>query len=162
MASVRGEAEGGVATSPARPPRPLPAGGAQAAGPLRPHHGRSGGQAVAGSGAGLGAPALAEGSAGATQAQGVLHVHRAAGLGQGERVPVGRAGQEGAVPRPSCTRVLGLPGPAAIRAGARLPVGRVHMLLGRCGRAPGRSEQVQRINQVLKATGSMLFVDTKI
>jgi hypothetical protein len=48
---------------------------------------------VASGGAGLGAPALAEMNDGAAQTRGVLLVHRAAGLGEGERVPVGRIGR---------------------------------------------------------------------
>jgi hypothetical protein len=59
--------------------------------PNCPHYARAGGAAVAGGGAGLGAPARAHGSTGAAPARGVLHVDRAAGVGQGEWVPVGRA-----------------------------------------------------------------------
>jgi len=50
---------------------------------------RAGGAAVAGGGAGLGTPALAEETVGVAPAQRVLHFRRAAGLGQGERVPLG-------------------------------------------------------------------------
>ena len=47
---------------------------------------------MAGGGAGLGDPALVHGSDGAAPDQGVLHLRRAAGLGQGELVLLGRTG----------------------------------------------------------------------
>ena len=100
---------------------------------------RTGGAALAGGHTGLGPSALAEVKDGAAQAQRVLHVERAAGLGEGERVPVGRAGMQRVGPhQPLRTRRLWrAPGGSAVGAGARLPVERVDELLGSCGRAPG-------------------------
>jgi hypothetical protein len=65
-------------------------GGAAAARPYGADHARAGGAAVAGRGAGLGSPSRAEDTKSAAPVWGVLHVRRAAGLGQGERVPVGQ------------------------------------------------------------------------
>ena len=104
-------------------PRPLCGGGAAAAGPHRSHHARAGGAAVAGGGAGLGATAHAQGGDGAAPSQGVLHVCRAAGLGQGERLPMGGVDPE-LVDQPLCSRRLGrTPGGATVGVAARLSVG---------------------------------------
>jgi hypothetical protein len=76
-----------------------------------------------------------EGVGGEAQDHGVLHVRRATGLGQGERLPVGHADMH---PR----RRGRAAGGAAVGAGARLPVGLHDVRRSRVGRAPGESVQV--------------------
>ena len=145
MARVRGAAQGVPAARPARDlSRTLYEGGARAAGPHGRHHARAGGAAVAGGGAGIGPPALAHhGSAGAALAPGVLHVRRAVGLGEGERVPVGGriVGWNVPLERLLCTSRCGRsPGGTAVGAGARLPVVRDDLCQRRKGQSPGGAE----------------------
>jgi hypothetical protein len=72
-----------------------------------------------------------QGSDGASPSQGVMHVCRAAGLGQGEWVPMGGVGPE-LVDQPLCTRrSRWAPGGVAVGAAAPLPVEREDVLCRR-------------------------------
>jgi hypothetical protein len=121
--------------------RPLCAEGAAILAPHRSHLPRAGGERVPGGRGGLrpAARGVATGGAGEefvggdSPVQGVLHVRRAAGLGQGKRVPVEY------VDLCAC-RSQRASGGSAVGVGSPLPVGFVDVRLGRFGRAPGSAQ----------------------